>query len=706
MKRGISVVGVVCLGLMVGGEWFAAAAVGADRLADDLAAQVTIRRDTYGVPHILGKTEEAAALGHGYASAEDYVLDMARLYLKARAEEAAYFGEKFAESDFLVKQLRMYEGAKTGYGKLAPWVRRILDGYARGYNRYVEQHRGELPEWVRPIEGIDVLAHLRRVVIMEFSMNLRQVEKIGKPETEVAAVSEPEPILGSNMWAIGPKRSASGKALLLGNPHLAWAGSQIFYEAHLTVPGKVNISGTSLVGTPGVAIGFNENLGWSHTVNDRDPDDVYELTPDPANPAAYVYDGRSVPLEKEAVSIQVKTDGGLETRTRNAYWSHYGPVLKRHGGKLYAFKSANQDEYRFVEQWNLMGKARNLQEFRNVLDMQAVPMFNICYADREGNIFYLFNGRCPDRPQGMKWSGVVPGNTSATEWCRILPQGRLPCLVNPAGDYVQNCNSSPWYTTLRQAIDRKKFPEDLTTNVNTLRQQLSLEMLEANGKMSLEEMKRLKFNTKILLADRVKDDLVQMATVSGQSEAARVLKAWDNTVSRTAKGAVLFVSFWEKYHKKAKPVFAVAWDETRPVATPYGLGDEQAALKALGEAVAEVTKKCGAVDVAWGDVYRLRRGSVDLPVSGLTTDYGAFRVVGYEEDKDGKFAARGGDSYVMAVEFTSPPTAYSVVAYSQSNDPKSPHFADQTRLFADEKWKRAWFTEEDIARNLERSYRP
>src|SRR5208337_3029823 len=152
--------------------------------------------------------------------------------------------------------------------------------------------------------------------------------------------------------------------------------------------------------SPMVTIGFNDNLGWSHTVNLHDCDDIYELTLDPANPQRYIYDGHPVPLRKETLSIKVKTKDGLKTRKRDLYWSHYGPVIKITNGKAYAFKSSNMDEYRFAEQWNLMGKTKNLDEFRKVLDMQALPMFNICYADKGGNTFYAFNGRFPQRPPG------------------------------------------------------------------------------------------------------------------------------------------------------------------------------------------------------------------------------------------------------------------------------------------------------------------
>ena len=692
----------------------------ADDAGRDLAKQVTIRRDAYGVPHILADTEAAAAFGHGYASAEDHVLTMARLFLQARGEEAAHFGERFAEADFLVKHLKIHEVAEAGYARMPPWLRWLLDAYAAGYNHYLAKHKGTLPDWVRPVSAVDVIAHVRRVVIVRFAMDLRPLDRIGRkaalPPEKVsgpfsAAEKGPDTFSGSNMWAVGKGRSASGKGLLLGNPHLIWAGSDLFYEVHLTVPGKLNVSGAGLIGQPGVGLGFNEHLGWSHTVNPHDSTDVYELTPDPQDKHRYLYDGRSLPLRKEELAVQVKTDKGPVTHKKEVFWSHHGPVLKWHDGKAYAVKSSNLDEYRFIEQWNRMSKAKSLDEFRKVLDMQALPMFNLCYADKAGNVFYLFNGRFPDRPPGYDWNGVVPGNTSATEWSWVLPQGRLPSLVNPPGGYVQNCNSAPWYTNLRQVLDRTKYPPELCPNVNDLRQQLSLEMIEAEEKWTLDKVMKAKYSTRLLLADRVKGDLLKLArgqTVDGVGldEAADVLQDWDNTVSRESKGALLFVTFWRTYRDKAKAPFAVPWDEKKPAATPSGLGDPETARAVLAATVKDVKKRFGQLTVPWGDVFRLRRGDLDVPVGGLTGDFGAFRIIGYEPDKDGKFVARGGDSYVMAVEFTSPPTAYSIVAYSQSGDPKSPHYNDQSKLFAEEKWKRAWFSEEDVAKNAKRSYQP
>jgi acyl-homoserine-lactone acylase len=719
VKRILSTLGVLA-------AFTGATAARGELPGDDLAKLVTIRRDTFGVPHILAETEEAAYLGQGYATAEDRVLVMARLYLQARGEEAAHFGEKFVENDFLVKQMRIHEGAQEGYAKLAPWVQRILDAYAAGFNRYVAKHRAELPEWVKPVTGVDLLAHGRRVVIMEFSMDLEQVREIGRKKAatpaQPAANGDALDLPGSNMWAIGRGRTASGKGILLANPHLAWRGSQLFYESHITVPGKVNILGSTLTGGPGITIGFNENLGWSHTVNLHDSDDIYELTIAPSRPDHYLYDGKPVPLRRDTLRVQVKTDTGMTEKTRDVAWSHFGPIVKVIGEKAYALKSANLDEFRFVEQWNRMGKARDLREFRAVLDMQALPMFNICYADKEGNVFYLFNGRFPDRPRGYDWAGIIPGHSSDAEWSRILPQHRLPQMLNPPGGYVQNCNSAPWYTSARLPINRRDYPDDLTPNINGMRQQLSLKLLETEGEVTLERVLRDKYNTRMLLADRVKPDLLQLAkgqTIDGVplDEAVGVLESWDNTVSRESRGSVLFEKFWRKYGMRAAKPYAKPWDDTNPIDTPAGIGEAETARTALAAALKEVKERHGRLDVSWGDVHRLRRGDLDLAVGGLASefrpfrgarmgDFGTFRIISYTDEKDGKAIARGGDSFVLAVEFTTPPTAYSILAYSQSEDPKSPHHTDQTKLFTEEKWKRAWFTEDDIQKNLKRKYQP
>ena len=670
--------------------------------ADELAKQVTIRRDTYGVPHILADTEAAAAFGYGYAVAEDHAEEVARLYVKARAEEAKYFGATFVNQDFRTLQYRVYEVAQEGYAKSPDWFREVLDGFAAGFNRCIEKRERDFPEWVKPITGVDVLAHGRRICHMEFDLNIHELNEVPRAEASTP---------GSNAFAIGKDRSASGNAMLLGNPHLAWFGSHVWHELHMTVPGKLNVHGAALIGSPGINIGFNEHLGWTHTVNPHDNDDVYELTLDSNDDKRYIFDGQSRPMTKRQFSIEVKKDHGTATETRTCYYSHFGPVVLFRAGKAYAVKTPNLDEWRSVEQWNMMAKAKSFEEFREALDIQGVSMFNVIYADREGRCFYLFGGRFPDCPAGYDWRGIVPGNTAAAEWTGILPVDKLPQLLDPKGGYVHNSNNSPWYTNVQAVIDKAAFPPWLCSDNNGLRSQHGLSMLEADDSITFDEMLEYKNSMRLLLADRVKDELVELARGEERDgvnldRAAQVLEAWDNTASRDSRGSVLFVRFWDRYRKRASKAFREAWSAEKMMSTPHGIGDPEAALEQLAVTVKRVDKSFGAIDVRWGDVYRHRRGDVDVPLGGFTDGLGAYRVIHYLKDRDGKMVARGGDSYVFAVEFSDPLRARSVTAYSQSGVPGAPHHDDQTALFANREWKDVWFYEDGLKDHIEREYRP
>ena len=655
-----------------------------------------IRRDIYGVPHILAATEQAAAFAQGYATAEDHFDELARLFLRARGEQASVFGKTFFRQDLLIRQLGIWETARDHFGDLPPHMQGILEGYARGYDLYLSQHRASAPDWAKPITGVDVLAHCRAVLLMDFALDLRP----WKEERRAA---------GSNMWAIGRERSASGHGILLANPHLPWMGAQIFHEVQLTVPGKINISGATLIGFPVVTIGFNENLGWTHTVNEHRSDDVYELTLDPENPMEYVYDDSHLPIKARTVSIAVKKGEGSETVNSTILSCHFGPIIHVDGNKAYAYKSANLNLVNFLTEYNLMAKAGSLAEFQAALNMQELPMFNVGYADRGGNIYYLFNSRIPIRPHGIPWNAVVPGNSSSAEWYTVHPISELPQLMNPRGGYVQNANDAPWYSDLEQPIDSAPFPEYMRGSDGLgFRGQISLEILESEKHWTLEKVKKSKYNETFGPAEHLKSDLVSLArkhedNQTDLAEVAEVLSSWDNRTDADSKGAVLFVRWWEEYRRKASPLFKENWSTAQPLATPRGIGDPVQARAALVLARDAVKKEYGSLSVRWGDLHKLRRGSVDVPIGG---SFGTFRSIGYRQDTDGKWIASEGDSYVLAVEFTDPPAAFSVMAYSESGNRDSKHFNDQSELFAHEGYKPVWFTEVDIQNHLENSYSP
>lgn len=719
------------LAAILPGAKFAAAAE-----AKDLASQVEIRRTEYGVPHIQADTLEAVAFGFGYCQAEDHLPNILRGIVGARGELALTFGadEKDAgdgknlAADRFSRQFRIYKRAVDTYHKLDPDYRTMCEGFAAGINEYVARHPQHAPAWAPKVTGHDVVAY-GMAGVMRFAFNRSKIIEgfLKEQGVETAAKGTAESLrdrpwhpgapfgdwseaeVGSNMWAFAPSRSRSGRALLMGNPHQPWSPVATYYEAHLIVPGRMNFYGSTFIGRPVLTSGWNEHLGWSHTVNYPDMEEIYELELDPDRPEHYLFDGGSVPLERDEVEIAVR-DGSSRKVEKFTFWhTPLGPVIHKTQDKAFVLRSACWENYRAYEQWLKMTQTRSFDEFRKVVAMNQIPMFNICYADRAGNIYYLFNGTVPKLPHDRQTTKAIPAKCTADIWTDFLRTAELPQLVNPPGGYVQNCNSPPYYTNLKSLIDPEKFPLYLRENNVSLRTQHSLELIGGDDKLSLEEIRERKHSPRILVADRVKDALLAALGDSSASEeftaASALLKAWDNTVQADSRGATLFVEWWKRY-EKAGGQFAVAWNTDEPTKTPRGLADAELARTTFREAMDNVKRRFGAIDVAWGDTHRFRKGPVDLPLSGGSGLMGCFRVLDFQEDADGKESSRGGDSFVFMVEFSEPPRGYSVLAYSQSEIPSSPYYNDQAALFAAGKFKRAAFTDAEINESLVKKYRP
>jgi len=688
----------------------------------ELAKHVEIRRTKYGVPHITGDSLAAVAFGFGYCQAEDHLPNIMRGYLGVRGRLAATFGPDEAKrgdgknlaSDFYNGQFRVYERAVENYHKVDPDYRDVCEGFAAGLNYYVARHHDQAPDWTPTVTGHDVAAYGISGV-MRFAFNRGNIIKLFLESQGVkTALHDPddehEREIGSNMWALAPSRSRSGRAILLGNPHQPWSPVATYYEAHLTVPGKMNFYGSTFIGRPILTSGWNEHLGWSHTVNYPDLEEIYELTLDPERPEHYRFDGGAVPIAAYEVSVDVKAEGGRGTQKRTFYTTPLGPVIHRTPEKIFVLRSACWDNYWAYEEWLKLAMAENYAEFRRTLEMNQIPMFNICYADRTGNIFYLYNGTVPKLPHAAHTGQAVPAARTADVWTEFLTTAELPQLFNPPGGYVQNCNSPPFFTNLRAPLDPAKFPEYLRTNTVSLRSQHSLRLIDNDRKLSLDEVRELKHSQLLLLAERVKGDLIAALRESQPNSeihaAIETLEKWDNTTSAESRGGALFAHWWPLYEAAGEPDYAVEWSADKPTSTPSGLADKARAVKTFVQALEEVTGFYGRHDVAWGEAHRIRKTGVDLPVSGGSGLQGAFRVLEFRRADDNKLVANSGDGWAFAVEFSEPPQAYTVLAYSESELENSPHYADQAPLFSANQMKRAAFTDAEIESQIIRKYRP
>jgi acyl-homoserine-lactone acylase len=517
---------------------------------------------------------------------------------------------------------------------------------------------------------------------------------------------------GSNVWAFAPSRTKSGRAILMRNPHLSWSAG--YYEAHITVPEVLDFYGDFRIGGPfGVIGGFNRHLGWSTTNNSPDLDEIYALDVDPARTDHYLFDDASLPLQRELVTVTFRNGPGLSTETREFWRTPLGPVIHRDSGKVYVLRAAAEGDWRAGEQFLRMMRATSLAEWKEAMRMRARVTSNFTYADRAGNIFYVWNASIPALPHASGGDTLaIPARRTTDIWTRFVPFDSLPQLLNPRGGYVRNENDAPYHTNMRQVLDRARYPANFPEPSLRLRSQLSLELIDNNRKLSLEDVVALKNSYRMLLADRVKSDLVAAVRASSPdhrvADAITLIERWDNTAAPTSRGGVLFESWWRRYTEGADPdtMFAQPWSVDAPVATPRGLKARARAAQAFAQAVEETVRRHGAYDVAWGDVHRVRRGSVDVPVGGCAGALGCFRVLNFRTDPDSKRSVVGGDGWVLAVEFGNEPRAYSVLAYGQSVREDSPHHSDQAELFARGEMKRVAFSERDIEAGTIRRYRP
>ncbi|HEX8430131.1 MAG TPA: penicillin acylase family protein, partial [Longimicrobium sp.] len=675
----------------------AAASAPAARAQAGLAEQVEIRRTAYGVPHIRAANFRAAGYALGYAQTEDHGMRIVGGLVRARGEMARHTGEEDVDSDF--GQRLAHRHAAATYARLEPATRDMYEGFAAGVNRFVELHPAAFPQWVKPtFTGVDVHAQglggaggpgVRRFL----ARLLGEPARRGGPAPE--AEGELEPLVnedGSNAWALAPSRTRSGRAILLRNPHLAWSAG--YYEAHVVVPGAIDFYGDFRLGGPlGIVGGFNENLGFATTNNSPDLDEIYALDVDPARADHYLFDGGSVPLRRDTATLEFRNGAGISTVMRESWTTPLGPVIHRGGGKIYVHRAAGEDEFRGGEQFLKMMRARSRAEWMDALRMRARVTSNLTYADRAGNIYYVWNAtipRFPHRPGGD--TVAIPAARMADVWTRVVAFDSLPQVLNPRGGYVHNENDPPYLANLYEPLDRDRFPSYFPEVELRLRSQHAVELLHNSRRVTLEEVVRMKHSMRMLLADRVKEDLVRAVRASNPTgpvaDAIAVLERWDNTVAAESRGGVLFETWWWRYLRtapQASPsaasvgfpapaasLFRRPWTAAEPMTTPHGLADTKRAVEAFAWATEETRRKFGAVDVAWGTVHRVRHGEVDVPVGGCSGLLGCFRVLNFRDEPDGTRTVVGGDGWVLAVEFTSPVRAYSVLAYGESADPASP----------------------------------
>ncbi len=764
----------------------------------DLKAQ--IRTTSYGVPHVLADDLAGAGFGWGYALAKADICTMADRWISVRAQRAKYLGPEGArdgsydqpdlrrdgggnfsnvESDFFWKRIidmdllghDLRQPAPVGP---TPEVRDLVRGYAAGYNRYLaEVGVANIPdprcrgkEWVLPITEQDV--YLRAMhwnlynSVRSMTAPLRAVVDAAPPAgTSSASLSQPEKPLpqlvdnltedefhASNLIALGKDATDNGRGMLFANPHWRWHEPERWFEAHVTVPGKLDVYGAGLEGLPVIMFGFNQNVAWTHTASVPRRETMYELHLVPNEPTSYMYDGQVRKMTPRTVTVDVKEANGTIAKRSWTFWeTHYGPVIENttYGWTpttAYAVRNLTMS-FRWLNQQVGMMQSQSVKELDDAgKKYLAIGWLNTAAADSAGHAMYSDRtaipnvtratlDKCVTSSLGKKLLAeervmVLDGWRAECEWGTaadtpvpgILSAANLPTLSRD--DYVLNANDSHWVNNPHQPLEGfdliigdERTPRSQRTREGLVKVEQRLSGADGlpGKRFTLEQLESITMNDRVRSGVLWRDSLVtlcrKMPAQKGLPEACDVLAKWDLTDNLDSGGAVLWRRFMENLSadhvnvNSEAAVFAVAFDPKDPINTPRGLntGNPQVA-KALAAAVSDLAGSGIPLNARLRDYQYDERSGARIPMHGGPGNYGQFNSL---TNRSGWIPGKGwntmvhGSSYVLWVQFTDKgPVGRSVMAPSQSDNPDSPNHADQTRMFSEKKSKPILFDDAAI----------
>ncbi len=779
--------------------------LGCNRAETDEAPryEATIVKTEFGIPHITADSWGALGFGEAYTAAEDHICNMALALVQSRGESAAIFGpgpsNRNLSRDIVVKALGIPGKASAALGAQEPQIKEWIEGYAAGYNQFVSERAGKFGSWcdeaawVRPVTATEFMAQYVTLVytLPRIAGAITAATPPASPPEKsaaIAALGTAPPLrdtltemklrdMGSNAWAIASKRSENGKGLLLANPHYPWYGIARFWEKHLTIPGVYDAYGAGLIGAPGIAVGFNKAVGWSHTVSNSKRTVIYQLALNPDNPLQYRWENEWRDLSSVEVSVNVKTPDALTEKKHAVWFSHHGPLMALPGltndpFAVFAVRDANASNIHTFAQWQAMGSAKSMDAFIEAhRTYNAMPWVNTIAASADGRAVYIDNskvGALRDE-EILSWHNtlkaapklhylylsrglvILDGSQQSADWLETSspvphtePFERRPLVESD--EYVFNANDSYWLSdpekpaaALSPLYGPTMTPRSVRTRMNIalLRPDSPYGHAGADGKFNRNEMQTALFSNESLTADMLLPELLEACAANPQrvidrvtvdlQEACGTLTAWDRRFNSESRGAVLFREWITQYPADetylGSSLFKQPFNPMEAATTPSGLANPDLALDRLARAVLLLDDEGIRLDTALGNLQIGHRFERQYPVHGGNRHEGIANLqmsttVGNNPTETPIFTGSNefagdsnslsksgynvvhGSSFIMTLGWSDTgPEAEAILSYSQSGDPESPHFDDQTQLYAEKSWRPVRFTPTDIDTN-------
>lgn len=715
--------------------------------SESIRETVDVRWTEHGIPHITAQTWEGLGFGFAHSVAQNGVCVLAKELVTVNGELAKYFGAENGNVNSDAFHRALLNDAKIDeYLAASSADSNAMDsGYARGYNRYIDTHADQLPascagaEWVKPIDERD-LARLAIGVGIRYGLG-RVTDQIATAAPN-QAIASLKPIdlsldvekIGSNAYAFGSELTDTGRGILLGNPHYPWQGPSRFHMAHLTLPGEIDFMGVGLIATPRLAIGFNETIAWSHTVSTALRFTFFRLDLVPGNPMAYLVGDQERSIE--AIEVAVETATGIENRT--VYLTHLGPVVAGPSTPwsdqhVYVMRDVNYENYRTGDQYAAMQRSTNVTQLKQALaDHQGAAFVNTIAADKAGGALYADMSAIPnvsvdliarcavDQSAGARIT-TLNGSDPSCDWQidesaaapGLMPPSQQPSLITTT--YAGNSNDSYWLSNPAMRLEGYSPIIGDENAQRTLRTRSGLkfveEVLSAGEKFDQATVENLLFSHRHYGAELFLDEVLEVcADDPTLAEACAVLAYWDRRQTVESRGAHIFNEFFAETNQLSAH-YAVPFNNADPVHTPRGLTIDEAAtrdaiLAALHVAVDRITDAGIALDARWGDVQFEIRNGEKIGIPGGDGRAGMFSVISarFDGDNGGYTPIVTGNSYIQSVTWNEDgsPSARAILTYSQSPEPDSPYYADQTKIYSQSQWIDMPFTEEEIAAKLVR----
>ena len=716
-------------------------------VSDSTKETINVRWTEHGIPHITAQTWEGLGFGFAHSVAQNGVCVLAKELVTVNGELSKYFGAENGNVNSDAFHRALLNDAKIDeYLAASSADSNAMDsGYARGYNRYIDTHADQLPascagaEWVKPIDERD-LARLAIGVGIRYGLG-RVTDQIATA-TPNQAIASLKPIdlsldvekIGSNAYAFGSELTDTGRGILLGNPHYPWQGPSRFHMAHLTLPGEIDFMGVGLIATPRLAIGFNETIAWSHTVSTALRFTFFRLDLVPGNPMLYLVGDQERPIE--AIKVAVETATGIENRT--VYLTHLGPVVAGpstpwNDKHVYVMRDVNYENYRSGDQYAAMQRATDVTQLKQALaDHQGAAFVNTIAADKAGGALYADMSAIPnvsvdliarcavDQSAGTRIT-TLNGSDPSCDWQidesaaapGLMPPSQQPNLITTT--YAGNSNDSYWLSNPSMRLEGYSPIIGDENAQRTLRTRSGLkfveEVLNAGEKFDQATVENLLFTHRHYGAELFLDEVLEVcADDPTLAEACAVLANWDRRQTVESRGAHIFNEFFAETNQLSAH-YAVPFDNADPVHTPRGLkvsetATREAIVTALHVAVDRITDAGIALDARWGYVQFEIRNGEKIGIPGGDGRAGMFSVISarFDGDNGGYTPIVTGNSYIQSVTWNEDgsPSARAILTYSQSPEPDSPFYADQTKIYSQSQWIEMPFTDEQIATKMVR----